>query len=87
MAEFSDYTLPTDGYVAFDATSLKNLIIQRLNDTNVFSDQKYEGSNLNSIIDIVAYSYHVLLFYLNMKVPYIFFAELICFTSKLTKHL
>lgn len=65
MAEFSDYTLPTDGYVAFDATSLKNLIIQRLNDTNVFSDQKYEGSNLNSIIDIVAYSYHVLLFYLN----------------------
>jgi hypothetical protein len=57
MAEFSDYTLPTDGYVAFDATSLKNLIIQRLNDTNVFSDQKYEGSNLNSIIDIVEILY------------------------------
>lgn len=65
MPDFSDYSLPTDGYVAFDATSLKNLIIQRLDSANVFSDQRYEGSNLNSIIDIVAYAYHVLLFYLN----------------------
>lgn len=65
MPEFSDYSLPTNGYVAFDATSLKNLIIQRLDQANVFSDQRYEGSNLNSIIDIVAYAYHVLLFYLN----------------------
>jgi len=63
--EFNNFSLPTDGYTAFDATSLKSLIIARLNANNVFTDQNYEGSNLSSIIDIIAYSYHVLLFYLN----------------------
>jgi hypothetical protein len=62
---FNDFNLPTDGYAAFDALSLKNLIINRLNANNILTDQNYEGSNLSSIIDIIAYSYHVLLFYLN----------------------
>lgn len=65
MATFDNYSLPTDGYVAFDATSLKNLITTRLNTNNIFTDQNFEGSNLASIIDIVAYAYHVLIFYLN----------------------
>jgi hypothetical protein len=51
--------------VAFDATTLKDFIIQRLNENEKFTDQNYEGSNLAAIIDIIAYSYHVLLFYLN----------------------
>jgi hypothetical protein len=51
--------------VAFDATSLKSLIIERLNQSNVFTDQNFEGSNLNAFIDVVSYMYHVLLFYLN----------------------
>ena len=63
--QFNDYNLPIDGYAAFDALSLKSLIINRLNANNVITDQNYEGSNLSSIIDIIAYSYHVLLFYLN----------------------
>jgi len=63
--QFNDFTLPPNSYAAFDATSLKNLIIQRLNQSGVFTDQNYTGSNINSVIDIVAYSYHVLLFYLN----------------------
>jgi hypothetical protein len=63
--QYNDYTLPIDGYAAFDALSLKNLIIKRLNSTNNYTDQRFEGSNLSSIIDIIAYSYHVLLFYLN----------------------
>ena len=63
--QFNDFTLPQNAYAAFDATSLRSLIIQRLNQQGVFTDQNYTGSNISSIIDIVAYSYHVLLFYLN----------------------
>ena len=62
---FNEYNLPPDAYAAFDALSLKNLIIARLNANNIFTDQNYEGSNLSSLIDIIGYAYHVLLFYLN----------------------
>jgi hypothetical protein len=62
---FNNFNLNVDGYAAFDALSLKNLIIKRLNSNDVFTDQNFEGSNISSIIDIVAYAYHVLLFYLN----------------------
>lgn len=65
MATFNNYDLPQDGYVAFDALSLKSLITTRLNTNNVFTDQNFEGSNISSIIDIIAYAYHVLIFYLN----------------------
>tara|TARA_B110000495_G_scaffold155235_1_gene138525 strand:- start:2089 stop:3996 length:1908 start_codon:yes stop_codon:yes gene_type:complete len=60
-----EFTLPKQGYAAFDAASLKTLIIERLNTNNVFTDQNYEGSNINAFIDVVSYAYHVLLFYLN----------------------
>ena len=66
MAEkFNDFSLPVDGYAAFDALSLKSLIVSRLNQSNIFTDQNFEGSNISAIIDIIAYSYHTLLFYLN----------------------
>lgn len=60
-----EYNLPVDAYVNFDAVSLKNFIIQRLNENSKFTDQNYEGSNLSSLIDIISYTTHVLLFYLN----------------------
>lgn len=63
--QLTDYSLPQDAYVAFDALTLKDYIISRLSKNEFFTDQVYEGSNLSSIIDIVAFSYHVLLFYLN----------------------
>jgi hypothetical protein len=62
---FTEYNLPLNAYVTFDATTLKDLIINRLNESEVFKDQVYEGSNINAFIDVVAYMYHVLLFYLN----------------------
>ena len=62
---FTEYGLPLNAYVTFDATTLKELIINRLNESEVFKDQIYEGSNINAFIDVVAYMYHVLLFYLN----------------------
>jgi hypothetical protein len=61
----SNFAINQQGYAAFDALSLKQLIVDRLNQTSTFTDQNFEGSNISAIIDIVAYSYHVLLFYLN----------------------
>lgn len=63
--KFTEYNLPTNAYAAFDATSLKRLLIDRLTEKGVFTDQIYEGSNMSSILDVIAYSYHILLFYLN----------------------
>jgi hypothetical protein len=65
MENLLEYKLPKDAYANFDAVSLKQFIINRLNENPQFTDQNYEGSNLSSFIDIIAYSYHVLLFYLN----------------------
>ena len=65
MANNTDFTLNKDAYTSFDALTLKQLIKQRLNDGGVFTDQIFEGSNISAIIDIIAYSYHSLLFYLN----------------------
>ena len=59
------FPLSFNSYAAFDATTLKGLMQQRLIDGGVFTDQVFEGSNFNSLLDVIAYSYHVLLFYLN----------------------
>ena len=61
----TEFKLPVDAYATFDATSLKSHIIDRLNRTTTLTDQNYEGSNMSAVIDIIAYSYHTLLFYLN----------------------
>jgi hypothetical protein len=61
----TDLNLSTDNYAAFDALSLKSLIIKRLNSNTVFTDQNFEGSNISAVIDIISYAYNVLLFYLN----------------------
>ena len=61
----TSFEISKGGYVAFDAMSLRQLIVQRLNEQNVFTDQNFIGSNLASIIDIVAYSYNTLIYYLN----------------------
>ncbi|MAK56592.1 MAG: hypothetical protein CML17_12240 [Pusillimonas sp.] len=67
MAEknLTDFSLSRDSYTAFDAKSLKELIQTRLNEGGIYTDQSFEGSNMSSIIDVIAYSYHLLLFYLN----------------------
>lgn len=60
-----EFPLAKDTYAAFDAISLRNLIIQRLNDQGIVTDQNYIGSNLASIIDIISYSFNTLIYYLN----------------------
>jgi hypothetical protein len=76
-AVFPEFKLSPNAYTAFDATSLKRLMIERLNvpSNTVFTDQNFEGSNLNAIIDIVAYSYQTLLFYLNQTSSEAVFTE------------
>lgn len=59
------FNLPINAYAAFDAVTLKGLMQNRLTQGGVYTDQIYEGSNFNSLLDIIAYSYNVLLFYLN----------------------
>jgi hypothetical protein len=65
MANTPEYNLPSNAYTNFDATSLKSFMIERLNEGGQFTDQNYEGSNISSLLDILAYYTHVLMFYLN----------------------
>ena len=65
LQDFTDYKLPKNAYLTFDADTLKSLIIERLNENETFTDQNFEGSNFSAFIDVVAYMYHVLLFQLN----------------------
>lgn len=55
---------PTD-YLSFNAASIKSLIIQKLNEDGIFSDQLYEGSNLSIIIDVFSYIYSLTTFQIN----------------------
>ena len=71
----NNFDLPKQGYTAFDALSLRELIINRLNEQNVFTDQNYLGSNLASILDIISYSYHTLIYYLNKTSSESMFSE------------
>jgi hypothetical protein len=70
-----DYSIQKGGYIAFDAMSLRQLIVDRLNEQKVFSDQNFLGSNLASVIDIIAYSYNTLIYYLNKTSSESMFSE------------
>ena len=65
MANTQNFDLPHDAYLGFDAQNVKELIIQRLEQGGVYTDHEYEGSNMSALIDVIAYVYHLLLFYLN----------------------
>lgn len=52
-------------YLSFDAPTIKQLIVDRLNEIGAFTDQNYEGSNISSLIEVFAYTYQSLLFYIN----------------------
>ena len=75
MAQKTDFTIPADGYATFDALSMKELIKDRLSSHGFYTDQDFEGSNLSSLIDVLAYSYHVQMFYLNQTATESMFTE------------
>jgi hypothetical protein len=65
MPKQTDFLIPKDGYLSFDALTLKQFIKDRLNETNIFTDQNYEGSYIATFNEIQAYTIHVLMYYLN----------------------
>ena len=71
----SDFNLPRNSYVAFDANNLKALIKTRLDENSSFTGQNFEASNMSAMIDVIAYSYHVLMFYLNQTATESMFSE------------
>jgi hypothetical protein len=64
-SNFTEFNLPRNAYAAFDATSLKQLITNRLKTSGLFTDVDFEGSNINGVVDVMSYMYHLLMFYLN----------------------
>jgi hypothetical protein len=61
----SNLTTDNTSYLSFDATSIRDLIVKKLNEGEIFTDQNYQGSNLSAFIDIISYSFSTLLYYLN----------------------
>lgn len=74
-SDFKEFQLDTTSYANFDGLSLRDTIISKLNETGIFTDQNYEGSNISSFIDIISYSFHTLLFYLNKTSTEAMFSE------------
>jgi len=64
-----------NSYVAFDGTSIRDIIVSRLNQGQVFTDQNYQGSNLSALIDIISYTFSTLLYYLNKTSSESMFSE------------
>jgi hypothetical protein len=77
----TEFKLARNSYATFDALTLKQLIRDRLNQGGIFTDQNFEGSNLNAIMDVVALSYHYLLFYLNSTSSESMFNEAILYEN------
>jgi hypothetical protein len=61
----SNLTTDNTSYLSFDATSIRDLIVKKLNEGEIFTDQNYQGSNLSALIDVISYSFSTLLYYLN----------------------
>jgi hypothetical protein len=61
----SNLTTDNTSYISFDATSVRDLIVKKLNEGQIFTDQNYQGSNLSALIDVISYSFSTLLYYLN----------------------
>lgn len=61
----AEFPLSQDSYLGFDARSIFELINQRLNQTGIFTDQNFAGSNLTALNDSLSYVISMLLYYLN----------------------
>lgn len=64
----NNYYLQKGSYLQFDASTIEQYIKDVLNDPNngsQFTDQNYEGSYFSSLIEVISYTFNVLMFYLN----------------------
>lgn len=52
-------------YLKFDAISVKDRVIQKLSENNIFTDQIFADSNLAILIETFAYMFELQMYYLN----------------------
>lgn len=67
--------LNKNSYLTFDGTSIRDIIIERLNQEGIFTDQNYEGSNMSALNDVISYTFSTLLYYLNKTSSESMFSE------------
>jgi hypothetical protein len=63
----NDFPVDKNSYLAFDGLSIRDKIRERLNQTGIFTDQNFEGSNLAGFNDALAMSFSLLIYYLNQS--------------------
>lgn len=63
-----NFPVSKDSYLAFDGLTIKDKIKQRLNQTGIFTDQNFEGSNLAAFNDAFAMGMSLLVYMLNKNV-------------------
>jgi DNA-dependent RNA polymerase auxiliary subunit epsilon len=71
----NQFNIPQDSYLTFDAYTLKQFINDRLNESEEFTDQNFEGSNLSTINNIISYAFNSLMYYLNKTSSESMFSE------------
>lgn len=71
----SEFNIPKNNYLTFDAYTMKQYIRDRLNESDVFTDQNFEGSYLTTINNVVAYTFNSLMYYLNKTSSESMFSE------------
>jgi len=59
------FPVDKNAYLAFDGLSIRDKIRERLEQTGVFSDQAYEGSNLSALNDVISMVFSLLIYNLN----------------------
>ena len=70
-----DDKIHKDKYLAFDAFTMKQHIKDMLNESEVFTDQNFEGSYLSTINNVVSYTFNSLMYYLNKTSSESMFSE------------
>lgn len=61
----NDFPVDKDAYIAFDGLSIRDKLRQRLQQTNLFTDQNFEGSNLSAFNDALSMLVSLILYNVN----------------------
>lgn len=69
------FNLNEDGYLAFNGWTITDVINDRLNQSGVFTDQNFQGSNLTAVHQTFAYVFSMLMMYLNQTSSESMFTE------------
>lgn len=71
----ADFQIPKDGLLNFESLSIRQFLKDKLTKNGTVTDAQFEGSNISNIIDIVSYSFHTLMYYLNQTSTESMFSE------------